>query len=177
MRHILELVLDTIQGKIVTEPIADKKLLCLFAGSRSNGLYHLSGPIHQIPKHILAPYNAQATLHFYEAFWGLYLPITVPGRVSDIWRSYFTQALFPKLDLHLAFLPRPIVTQDRNPHSITGDFAAEQDLYLKTSALVNVIFNIQKTNNFTSVPTALEEVFIAMFERGLPQPGIKPGTF
>ena len=114
----------------------------------------------------MAPYNAQATLHFYEAFWGLYLPITVPGRVSDIWRSYFTQALFPQLDLHLAFLPRPIVTQDRNPHSITGDFAAEQDLYLKTSALVNVISNIQKTNNFTSVPTALEEVFVAMFERG-----------
>ena len=43
---------------------------------------------------------------------------------------------------------------------------AEQDLYLKTSALVNVISNIQKTNNFTSVPTALEEVYITMFERG-----------
>ena len=86
--------------------------------------------------------------------------------MSDIWRSYFTQALFPQLDLRLAFLPRPLVTQDRNPHSITGDFAAEQDLYLKTSALVNVVSGIHKMNNFTNVPTAVEEVFITMFERG-----------
>ena len=122
--------------------------------------------MHQIPKYVLAPYNAQATLHFYEAFWALYLPITVPGRVSDIWRSYFAQALFPHLDLRLAFLPRPIVTQDRNPHSIKNDFAAEQDLYLKTSALVDVISNIQKDCNFTSVPNAVEKVFVDMFERG-----------
>eukprot|EP00971_Amphidinium_carterae_P025556 504125-Amphidinium_carterae.1 len=27
----------------------------------------------------------QATLHLYEAFWGLLLPVTVHGRVSDIW--------------------------------------------------------------------------------------------
>ena len=43
----------------------------------------------KIPSHAVTPYNAQATLHFYEAFWALYLPVTVAGRVSDIWRSYF----------------------------------------------------------------------------------------
>ena len=33
-----------------------------------------------------APYNAQATLHLYPALWSLLLPMTVHGRVSDIWR-------------------------------------------------------------------------------------------
>ena len=28
-----------------------------------------------------------------EAFWGLLLPVTVHGRVSDIWRAYLTQKL------------------------------------------------------------------------------------
>lgn len=32
-----------------------------------------------------APYNAQATVHFRTSFFALYLPVTVNGRVSDIW--------------------------------------------------------------------------------------------
>ncbi|CAE7333569.1 STL1 [Symbiodinium pilosum] len=39
------------------------------------------------------PYNAQCTVHLYEAFWGLLLPVTVHGRVSDIWRAYLAQKL------------------------------------------------------------------------------------
>lgn len=30
---------------------------------------------------------------FQESFWGLLLPVTVHGRVSDIWRAYLTQKL------------------------------------------------------------------------------------
>ena len=45
----------------------------------------------KVPQTQVTPYNAQATLHFYNSFWALYLPVTVAGRVSDIWRSYFSQ--------------------------------------------------------------------------------------
>lgn len=38
-----------------------------------------------IPKGSYAPCNAQATLHFRASFFALYLPVTVKGRVSDIW--------------------------------------------------------------------------------------------
>jgi hypothetical protein len=38
-----------------------------------------------IPTSTYSPYNAQATLHLYSALWSLLLPITVHGRVSDIW--------------------------------------------------------------------------------------------
>ena len=34
---------------------------------------------------VYSPYNAQATLHEYSAMWGMLLPVTVHGRVSDIW--------------------------------------------------------------------------------------------
>lgn len=37
------------------------------------------------PENVYSPYNAQATLHEYGAFWGMLLPVTVHGRVSDIW--------------------------------------------------------------------------------------------
>lgn len=47
----------------------------------------------------------QATLHFPPAFWGMLLPVTVHGRVSDIWRSYFTQTLLPSTGAVAAFGP------------------------------------------------------------------------
>jgi hypothetical protein len=40
----------------------------------------LSRPILKIPEDKIVPYNAQATLHFYDAFWALFLPVTVAGK-------------------------------------------------------------------------------------------------
>ena len=37
------------------------------------------------PDGVYSPYNAQATLHEQSAFWGMLLPVSVHGRVSDIW--------------------------------------------------------------------------------------------
>ena len=42
----------------------------------------------------MAPFNAQATLFMRDALWALLLPITVHGRISDIWRGYLVQRLF-----------------------------------------------------------------------------------
>eukprot|EP00957_Ditylum_brightwellii_P182769 13921273-Ditylum_brightwellii.AAC.1 len=64
-----------------------------------------------IPSSSYAPYNAQATTHLYNAFWGLYLPISVPGRVTDIWRSYITQRIMKDIGLHVVYAP-PIVHHD-----------------------------------------------------------------
>jgi hypothetical protein len=126
-----------------------------------------SGPIIRIPQGSVSPLNAQATLHFYNAFWALYLPITVAGRVSDIWRSYFAQALFGHLGLRVGFLPRPLVVQDRNPHSYTADFEAELALYLQSSALVKLIGDrLSQPNEYRSVPQAVEDLWIDLYQRG-----------
>lgn len=49
-----------------------------------------------------APFKAQATM-WYE-LWMLYLPMSVHGRVSDIWRSYMAQRLFWDIDAILGFV-------------------------------------------------------------------------
>lgn len=118
----------------------------------------------RIPLHTAVPYNAQATMHSYEALWATYLPMTVPGRVSDIWRSYFAQALFRAgLGLHVVFMPPPTITQDRNPHNYLADFAAEQDLYSKTSALVGFLATWQHPS--LSLPERIEALWIDLYER------------
>ena len=48
-------------------------------------------------------YNAQATTHLSNAaFWGLDLPVTVPGRVTGIWRSYINQRIMKDVGLHVS---------------------------------------------------------------------------
>ena len=69
-----------------------------------------------IPSGTMAPFNAQATVFGKAAFWGLLLPITVHGRVSDIWRSYFTGRIMWEAGQRLAFAS-PFVTQVRFKNS------------------------------------------------------------
>jgi hypothetical protein len=48
-------------------------------------------------------HNAQATTHLSNAaFWGLDLPVTVPGRVTGIWRSYINQRIMKDVGLHVS---------------------------------------------------------------------------
>ena len=56
--------------------------------------------------------NGQATIFGKAALWGMILPITVHGRVSDIWRSYFTRRIIWEAGQRLAFAS-PFVTQVR----------------------------------------------------------------
>ena len=122
----------------------------------------------KIPENVVTPYNAQATLHFYDAFWALYLPVTVAGRVSDIWRSYFTQSILPSLGLSIGFLPRPLVIQNRNPHSYIGDFKAEIPLYLKSFQLAKFVTNSSETHidQYNNLPQAIESLWIDFYMRG-----------
>ena len=122
----------------------------------------------KVPADSMTPYNAQATLFFQSGFWSLYLPISVAGRVSDIWRSYFAQALFKRIGVDLGFLPRPIVVQDRNPHSYEADFDAEIPLYTKSSALISYLLDnyVSGKNSISqSFIETLESLWIDMYER------------
>jgi len=115
-----------------------------------------------VPYSMYTPYNAQATTHLYNAFWGLYLPITVPGRVTDIWRSYITQRIMKDVGLHVIYTP-PIVQHERSPHDYLADFNAENDLYLKTSKLLE--FLSSWTSDATNLPERICELWIELYER------------
>ena len=87
------------------------------------------------PKGTFTPWNAQAVLISKPAFFGMLLPTTVTGRVSDIWRSYITSRLLWETDYRVGFAS-PIVTQLRNPHSYQKDLEEEDDLYHKADLML-----------------------------------------
>jgi len=115
-----------------------------------------------IPHGILSPYNAQATLVAQPAFWSLLLPVSVHGRVSDIWRSYIGQRLLWDIGMNVAFIA-PLVDQHRNPHDSLADMKAEEDLYFKSLELVCFLQTWQGVA-FT-LPGRYEELMIALYER------------
>ena len=114
-----------------------------------------------IPASMYTPYNAQATTHLYNAFWGLYLPISVPGRVTDIWRSYITQRIMKEVGLHVMYTP-PIVNHERSSHDYLADFEAESDLYSKTTSLLSFLDNWVPTAN--SFAETIFELWVALYE-------------
>ena len=116
-----------------------------------------------VPTGVMTPYNAQATLHFSSSFFGLFLPVTVNGRVSDIWRNYIAQRLFWDVGIKLGFAARPLVVQDRNGHSYTKDLSGESDLYLKGKELVK--FLGQWKGQGRTIIERTEELWIALYER------------
>ena len=114
----------------------------------------------------MSPYNAQATIHTQHAHWATLLPTTVPGRVSDIWRGYFAQAIFRRVGLSLVFVP-PIVIQVRNVHDYMADFNAEMDLYVKTSKLIDFLSDEWSPSlDANTIPSLMEDLWIALYERG-----------
>ena len=108
----------------------------------------------------MAPFNAQATM-WYE-LWMLYLPMSVHGRVSDIWRSYMAQRLFWDVDAILGFVS-PRVVQHRNSHDYVGDLESEIPLYLKAHKLTDFLLNW--TSSASSMEGRLCELAVAMYER------------
>lgn len=95
-----------------------------------------------IQRDIYVPFNAQATIFNHRAFFGLLLPITVPGRVTDIWRSYIIQRLLWDQGDNVAFT-NAWVTQCRNSHDYTIDFKDENDLYHKAGDLIEHLKTIE----------------------------------
>ena len=117
-----------------------------------------------VPTNSFIPLNAQATLFMSrESLWTIYLPISVHGRVSDIWRSYIAQRLLRNACIHVAFAVEPLVIQKRNPHSYLADFDAEQDLYYKSGKLVE--FLSEWSSNFSRLPEQAIDLYVQLFER------------
>lgn len=118
------------------------------------------------PNQLFAPYNAQATLHMYDAFWALYLPISVHGRVSDIWRGYIFETVAKGTGLRLLF-SSPIVAQYRNAHNYLADLQSESDLYHKTERLLLQLDSWEAELSQTGgIAHKFLEVYVRMYEHG-----------
>lgn len=91
-----------------------------------------------LPKGTFSPFNAQATMFKEDALWALLLPVTVHGRVSDIWRSYLVQRIMWDAGLTVAFT-KATVKQCRNVHTYLADFDAEDHLYGRTGEMIRIL--------------------------------------
>eukprot|EP00921_Rhytidocystis_pertsovi_P020803 GHVQ01033160.1.p1 GENE.GHVQ01033160.1~~GHVQ01033160.1.p1 ORF type:complete len:1138 (+),score=117.81 GHVQ01033160.1:228-3641(+) len=129
------------------------------------------------------PINSQSTLFLYNAFWSLYLPVTVHSRVCDIWRGYIAQALL-RYTNGLVAVRTPLVSHRRNPHSSMADFQAEHSLYTQTPVLVETLKSFLcklpssinadqtlprrrfKADVHVTVDTCMEQLYIYIYERG-----------
>ena len=85
-----------------------------------------------------SPFNSQATIFFKEAFPLLFLPTTVPSRVTDIWRSFVAQATLWKHGYELAFR-KPIARQERNFHNLINDFKEEFTCFIRNNDLIETL--------------------------------------
>eukprot|EP00922_Rhytidocystis_sp_ex-Travisia-forbesii_P034505 GHVS01051220.1.p1 GENE.GHVS01051220.1~~GHVS01051220.1.p1 ORF type:complete len:500 (+),score=48.37 GHVS01051220.1:202-1701(+) len=117
-----------------------------------------------VPPSSFAPLNSQATLFVQPALWTLFLPVSVPGRVSDIWRGYVAQRLLKEVDppLNVLFSP-PLVQQFRNPHNFLGDMRAEDDLYHKVGRLVAFLSSWRPQAD--SLEGRMEELWVDLYQR------------
>eukprot|EP00906_Rhabdomonas_costata_P020517 RCo029880 len=129
-----------------------------------------SGPAVVVAPGTFVPYNAQATLHFYEALWGMLLPITVHGRVSDIWRSYVVQRLLWDIGdgSGVVFRP-PWVTQIRNAHNYLADFDSELPLYQKAPALIK--FLARWRSDEPTLPLRFLRLIVDLYEHNIVELG------
>eukprot|EP00127_Corallochytrium_limacisporum_P002911 Clim_evm90s142 gene=Clim_evmTU90s142 len=116
-----------------------------------------------IPPGTLTPFNAQATLFNHDMLWATYLPISVHGRVSDIWRSYIVQVLGWHVNQVLAF-SEPLVTQFRNAHNYLADLESEGDLYRKSGELTAFLGSEWKCPHNT-LPECVMDLWISVYER------------
>ena len=140
-----------------------RPLPCSFNGQKPGGPEAMA-----IPPGRFTPYNAQATVHLYDAFWGLLLPVTVHGRVSDIWRAYLTQKLLWDVGQVVTFLPAYVI-HDRVAHDYLKDFQSESDLQLKSPALVQ--FLSQWSSKSPTLLERFEELWVELYVRGFVELG------
>ena len=122
---------------------------------------HASNNNLMVPMNSFVSYNAQATTHMYKAFWALVLPYTVPGRVTDIWRAYFSQRIFHDLGLAVVYTS-PLVVHERSTHNYVADMQAEEDLYMKTSTLLNFLKDWKDESR--TLQERVENLAIALYE-------------
>eukprot|EP00906_Rhabdomonas_costata_P021226 RCo030839 len=92
------------------------------------------------------------------------LPITVHGRVSDIWRSYITQRLLWEIGGQVVFRP-PWVVQHRNAHNYLADLDSEYPLYHRAGALVQ--FLARWSSEERSLRRRYLKLLVDLYEHGI----------
>ena len=107
---------------------------------RRNISLHGGNPLIYLPTNYI-PINSRNTRFLYKVFPSLALPVTVPSRVSDIWRGYITQRYAWGYNGTVLYVKSKAEFQDK--HKITSNFEEEKDLFFKLDKLLDCLDNIE----------------------------------
>lgn len=109
------------------------------------------------------PFNSQATTWPIELLPLMYLPATCSFRMTDIWRSYIAQRLFPGFGARLV-ITSATVFQDRNEHDLMRDFRDEIEGYTGYERFVHVVEATPIGGTPSSVLADLRRLYVALTE-------------
>ncbi|XP_075264871.1 uncharacterized protein LOC142357040 [Convolutriloba macropyga] len=116
-----------------------------------------------VPEDAFAPFNSQATLFTYEAFFMLFLPVTVHASVSDIWRSYLGQKLLKDCGYNIVFTHAQVV-QNHSEHKMWAKFNSEKDLYVKSGKLIDFLKYNWTSSCEKSLECHFESLVVNLYE-------------
>ena len=106
-----------------------------------------------------SPYNSENTIHYLNAFWGLYLPVTIHPRVADIWRGFWVQRLLWDIGGHLIFTPITSQRYDRAQTKVE-DIEKEELLHDEAGKLVRFLSSWR--SNASGLSERIHELITAL---------------
>lgn len=109
------------------------------------------------------PFNSQATAWPIGLLPLMYLPATCSFRMTDIWRSYIAQRLFPGLGARLV-ITAATVFQARNEHDLMRDFQDEIEGYTGYERFVDVLEETLIEGTPSSVLADLRLLYVALID-------------
>lgn len=140
----------------------DTDVDAIFRLTRATNVYFNKRAPVALERGVMAPFNSQNTVMYYDAFWALLIPMSVTFRVCDIWRGYIMQRLLWDIDGHLAFFSTDVV-QNRNEHNLLNDFKDEIDLYTKSGAFIKFLTEWKSSEK--NLFNRIDQLFTAAIEK------------
>jgi len=101
---------------------------------------HFSNPLIYLPTNYI-PINSRNTRFLYKVFPSLALPVTVPSRVSDIWRGYLVQRYAWGYNGTVLYTTSNAEFKGKN--KVTSNFEEEKDLFFKINKLLDCLNNTE----------------------------------
>ena len=122
------------------------------------------------PSHSYSPYNMLSTMHSYDAFFAMLLPITLPERMADIVRSYIAQCLFPDVGLRVVYSPSKFKmniesrTTTLNVRDIKSKLDVEIDMLVEVESMLDFLSGWDSPH--ATLPARMEHLWKALCIQG-----------
>ena len=160
---------EEFSGLVVLQAVADgdpdvDAVYRLTAPDTSDISFDTAPPL-LVPAGSWTPFNSQATTWPIALLPLMYLPATCSFRMTDIWRSYIAQRLFPGLDTQLV-ITSATVFQDRNEHDLMRDFRDEIEGYNGYERFVQVLEGTPILGTAASILADLRTLYTALISAG-----------